>query len=211
MKHYDLVVGLIDALLKIGVAVTPDQVTVNLSRNDADMIGTIRVESEPTTYCLGFAASNTRKQSLQLYVGGTWNKVPLVVTELGGQVRFPSWKYDLSFNLKEVCEEMVYLWTKEIEGFPDFAKSLGLRKLGNSQVSQILAEAADRKLVPWKVYGVVWSHWKRQVEKEAKTALTLMSLIAEYNVGHNRVMDNLRFTYNLGRMVMEKRCPHDLI
>lgn len=207
VKHYDLVVGLIDAIQNSGYnAVTSDHVTVNLSRNDADMIGTIEVEwmSERTS-CLGFTASNAIRQSLTLYVGGTWNTVPLVVSELGGHIRFPSWKYDINFNLKDVCEEMVHLWNKEIENFPAFARAMSDRKLKNGEASQILADAADRKLIPWKVYGVVWSKWRRgEISAETKNALTLMGLIAEYSVGSNRVMDNLHNTFALGQMVMKK-------
>lgn len=208
VRHYDLVAGLIKALEPNdpGYEIVLSGVNIVLSRNDADMIGTIQVSgnSHRQTH-LGFSASNAGRKSLQLYVGGTWNNVPLVMQEFGGKERFHGWTYDINFRLQDVCEEMVAIWRKEIEAFPDFAAELFSKKLSNPRVSNIIADAAEKKIIPWRGSAPsIWSDWKRKVTPESKNAGVLMGLFAEHGAGYGLAMDNLHNTLTLGKMVNQK-------
>lgn len=207
VKHFDLVTGLIEVAGK-GRNIKPEDVKIVLSRNDADMIGTIKLGgSSPINGThLGFAASNAGRQCLRMYVGGVWNTVPLVMTEFGGREDFASWKYDTNFRLNDVCEEMCSIWANEIEyfgGARGFAPGFFDLPLNAREAASIVAEAAAQKIVQWNVAGRVYGAWKSTAKWVERTAGILMGLFAEHG-DHGRPMDNLHNTLALGKLVMKK-------
>lgn len=201
VKHADLIHSIIHALVPAGYSVDlHDPHEVVLGRNGADMLASIRVGGMGGRWdCLGIAASNARRKSLHLYVGGYRNTVPLCIRRFGGQVRFPSWTYDKNFRLTDVAEEMVTIWEKEIEQLDVISEELNQKQISIGRLGAVLCHAAQRNVIGWRSVSKIWNEWR---SVESHTGLTAIAVIAPHLTG--RLEDHLDNHVRLCRMIRGK-------